>query len=166
MSVWVFTLGIIFRILVNGTHLIFPVIIERCSTSRSFHTLYIKLWHWILTYSMKIIIYSNNKIFYESKSFENHIKCLAREVFCIYISTYKWNCWNLYCLWRPHLHFSSDLPLWNGMVFSESWALHLIICVWGYVYYGTKMSTLLTLYGCQKPNIDIPYMTKIQKLFW
>ena len=35
--------------------------------------------------------------------------------------------------------------------------------MWGYVYYGTKMSTLLTLYGCQKPNIDIPYMTRIQK---
>ena len=62
MSVWVFTLGIIFRILVNGTHLIFPFIIERCSTNPSFHTLYIKLWHGILTYSMKIIIYSNNKI--------------------------------------------------------------------------------------------------------
>ena len=102
-------------------------------------------------------------IFCELKSFESHIKCLAIEVFCICIWTYKWNCWNLYCSWRPHLHFSSDLPLWNGMVFSESWALHLIICVWGYVYYGTKMSTLLTLYGCQKPNIDIPYMTRIQK---
>ena len=47
MSVWVCTLSIIFRILVNGTYLIFPVIIEHCSISRSFHTLYIKLWHGI-----------------------------------------------------------------------------------------------------------------------
>ena len=61
------TLSIIFRILVNGTYLIFPVIIEHCSISRSFHTLYIKLWHGILIHSM------------------NDIKCLAIGVLCIYI---------------------------------------------------------------------------------
>ena len=134
MSVWVCTLSIIFRILVNGTYLIFPVIIEHCSISRSFHTLYIKLWHGILR--IKIIR-------------KSHQMPSNRNFMYVYIFTYKWNCWNFYCLWRPHLHFSSDLLLWNGMVFSEGWALHLIICVWGYVYYGTKMSTLLTLYGCQ-----------------
>ena len=173
MSVWVCTLSIVFRILVNGTYLIFPVIIEHCSISRSFHTLYIKLWHGILTYSMPLSSYfvwlmlsQNIKSQYGTPKLLSHVWVCShilrikiirkshqmpsnRNFMYIYIFTYKWNCWNFYCLWRPHLHFSSDLLLWNGMVFSEGWALHLIICVWGYVYYGTKMSTLLTLYGCQ-----------------